>query len=72
MASANGTAGTAATGKSALLRRFLADRSGATSIEYGLIAALMAVVCIAAFTALGGNSSQGWQGVANKASAAMK
>jgi pilus assembly protein Flp/PilA len=35
--------------------RFLADRSGATAIEYGLIVALIAVVIIGAVTALGSN-----------------
>ena len=34
--------------------RFLKDESGATAIEYGLIAALIAVVIIGAVTALGG------------------
>lgn len=33
--------------------RFIADESGATAIEYGLIAALIAVVIISAVTALG-------------------
>ena len=47
-----------------LVRRFLRDEGGATAIEYGMIATLIAVACIASFTALGGNSSQGWQGVA--------
>lgn len=37
--------------------RFLKDESGATAIEYGLIAALIAVVIIAAVTALGTNIS---------------
>ncbi|MCF6326983.1 MAG: Flp family type IVb pilin [Devosiaceae bacterium] len=32
---------------------FLEDESGATAIEYGLIAALMAVASIVSFTALG-------------------
>ena len=32
----------------ALLVRFLANESGATAIEYGLIAAMIAAVCIAA------------------------
>jgi len=36
-----------------VFRRFLHDRSGATAIEYGLIAGLIAVVCITAFTAVG-------------------
>jgi len=34
-------------------KRFVADESGATAIEYGLIAALIAVVIIGAVTALG-------------------
>ena len=33
--------------------RFMQDESGATAIEYGLIAALIAVVIISAVTALG-------------------
>ncbi len=33
--------------------RFLKDESGATAIEYGLIAALIAVVIVAAVTAIG-------------------
>ena len=35
------------------VKTFLADESGATAIEYGLIAALIAVVIITAVTALG-------------------
>ena len=35
------------------MKRFLNDESGATAIEYGLIAALISVVCIAVFTAIG-------------------
>lgn len=31
------------------------DESGATMVEYGLIVALIAVVCIVAVTLLGGN-----------------
>ena len=38
---------------SAILRNFFEDESGATAIEYGLIAALIAVAIIAALTALG-------------------
>lgn len=37
--------------------RFVNDESGATAIEYGLIAALIAVGIIAAATALGGSLS---------------
>ena len=36
-----------------LFRRFVADESGVTAIEYGLIAALISVVCIAAMTFAG-------------------
>ena len=35
------------------ISRFAKDESGATAIEYGLIAALIAVVIISAVTALG-------------------
>lgn len=38
---------------SKLVSRFKKDESGATAIEYGLIAALIAVVIIGALTALG-------------------
>ncbi|NGP17253.1 Flp family type IVb pilin [Devosia aurantiaca] len=40
-----------------IFARFAQDESGATAIEYGLIAALIAVAIIAAATALGGNLS---------------
>jgi pilus assembly protein Flp/PilA len=36
-----------------LLSRFVQDESGATAVEYGLIAALIAVVIITGATALG-------------------
>jgi len=39
------------------LQRFVRDESGATAIEYGLIAALIAVVIIGAVTAVGTNLS---------------
>jgi pilus assembly protein Flp/PilA len=38
-----------------LLRAFREDESGATAIEYGLIAALIAVVIIVALTTIGAN-----------------
>ena len=43
---------------------FLADESGATAIEYGLIAALIAVGIIAAATTLGHNLQGVFQRVA--------
>ena len=36
-----------------LFRRFLSDTSGATAIEYGLIAGLISVVIITALTNIG-------------------
>ena len=38
-----------------LISRFIRDESGATAIEYGLIAALIAVVIITALTTIGTN-----------------
>ena len=38
-----------------LFSRFIRDESGATAIEYGLIAALISVVIIGALQTLGGN-----------------
>lgn len=40
-----------------LLKDFIKDESGATAIEYGLIAGLIAVAIIVALTTLGGNIS---------------
>jgi len=40
-----------------MIRKFLHDQSGATAIEYGLIAALIAVVVIGAVSAVGVNLS---------------
>lgn len=38
---------------SSIFKRFAADESGATAIEYGLIASLIAVAIITALTTLG-------------------
>jgi pilus assembly protein Flp/PilA len=38
-----------------LIKRFLREESGATAIEYGLIAGLVAVAIITALTMLGGS-----------------
>ena len=40
-----------------LLRRFLKDDSGATSLEYGLIISLIFLVILSALTAFGGSGS---------------
>lgn len=50
-----------------LLRQMIADRSGATAIEYGLIAALISVSLIAGFSAL----STSVQGVFETVTAAI-
>ena len=42
---------------SGFISRFLADESGATAIEYGLIAALVAVVLVTALGAMGNKLS---------------
>jgi len=47
------------------LARFLKDQSGATAIEYGLIAGLIAVVIIGAVTRLGTNISNKFNIIAN-------
>ena len=38
-----------------LIQNFIRDEEGATAIEYGLIAALIAVAAIGGMTALGGS-----------------
>jgi pilus assembly protein Flp/PilA len=40
-----------------MIRKFFKDESGATAIEYGLIAALISVVCITVWTTVGTNLS---------------
>ncbi len=50
------------------LSRFLTDESGATAIEYGLIAALIAVVIIGAVTAVGTNLKSTFNNIANNVS----
>ncbi|THD62855.1 Flp family type IVb pilin [Phenylobacterium sp.] len=55
---------------SSLVIRFLKDESGATAIEYGLIAALIAVVLVGALTALGGQLSSTLNSIATTLSAA--
>ena len=49
-----------------LTKQFLRDESGATAIEYGLIAALIAVVIITAVTSVGTNLSTTFNTVAGK------
>ena len=48
-----------------LCRRYLTDESGATAIEYALIATLISVAIIAGATALGGALNDTFQGIAD-------
>lgn len=47
------------------LKAFAANESGATAIEYGLIAALISVVCITAWTTIGTNMNARFTSVRN-------
>lgn len=49
-----------------MFARFLKDESGATAIEYGLIAALIAVAIIGGVTALGTQAEATFQEVATE------
>jgi pilus assembly protein Flp/PilA len=53
-----------------LIARFVNDEDGATAIEYGLIAALIAVGIIAAATSLGGGLNKVFGTVSTKLNAA--
>lgn len=46
------------------IKQFLANESGATGVEYGLLAALVALVIIPAVTPLGTNLKAKFQAVA--------
>jgi pilus assembly protein Flp/PilA len=54
-----------------LFSRFLKDESGATAIEYGLIAALISVALITGATTLGGSLNSAFGGLATKMNSAM-
>jgi pilus assembly protein Flp/PilA len=49
---------------SKFINRFAKDESGATAIEYGLIAALISVAIVGALTALGGKLGTTFNNVA--------
>ncbi len=48
---------------SKLIACFIKDESGATAIEYGLIAALIAVVIVTALTTIGTNLNTAFTGI---------
>ena len=45
--------------------RLLADRTGATAIEYGLIAALIVIAMVGALSALGGGAGGMWTNISS-------
>ena len=49
------------------LRRLLAEERGATAIEYGLIAALIAIAMMGGLSALGGGANGMWSNLSNTA-----
>ena len=51
--------------------RLRSDKRGATAIEYGLIAALIAVAIISSLQTLGGGSNGMWGKLDNKLDTAM-
>jgi pilus assembly protein Flp/PilA len=53
------------------VKQFVRDEEGVTAIEYGLIAALVAVVIITGATALGANLNAMFTYLAGKISTAM-
>ena len=53
-----------------MIKELLADESGATAIEYGLIAALVSVAAIAALQALGGSLNTIFGGISDTLDAA--
>ncbi len=54
-----------------ILKKIRKDESGATAIEYGLIAALVSVAAIGALTAMGGSLNTMFQTVSNSLTAAV-
>jgi pilus assembly protein Flp/PilA len=51
---------------SAIFSRFVRDDSGATAIEYGLIAGLIAVVIVTAVTTVGTKLTNTFTNIGNK------
>jgi pilus assembly protein Flp/PilA len=54
-----------------MLKNFLKDESGATAIEYGLIAALVSVAAIAGFNAVGGSLNGLFTGISGELDGAL-
>jgi len=54
-----------------MLRKLCREERGATAIEYGLIAACIAIACIAAFNRLGGGAGGMWDVIRTRVVTAM-
>jgi len=54
-----------------ILRGLLADRRGATAIEYGLIASLIVIAMMGGLSALGGGAGGMWSELGNIVANAM-
>ncbi len=54
-----------------ILKKIRKDESGATAIEYGLIAALVSVAAFGALTAMGGSLNTMFQQVSNSLTTAV-
>ena len=50
----------------ATLSRFIRDDSGATALEYGLIAGLVAAILVTSISAVGAKLTNGFTNVGNK------
>jgi pilus assembly protein Flp/PilA len=53
------------------IRKFLKDESGATAIEYGLIAALISIAVITGALSVGGSLADLYEMISGKVSTAM-
>lgn len=49
-----------------MIMKFLKDEEGASMVEYALLLALIAVVCIAAVTNIGTSANSVFEGIATK------
>ena len=55
-----------------MIKRFLKSESGATAIEYSLIASLIAIAMLLGLTLVGNKTGGSYNNVANKVGNAMK
>jgi pilus assembly protein Flp/PilA len=53
------------------LKNFLREEEGVTMVEYGLIAALIAIVCILAITLVGNNLNIAFETICNALAGAV-